>query len=533
MIKSVVWTVLIVFSFYLQGCGDANAQKGIRSDGRALLGNLADAEVKIFLVHKDGTKSLLWSETTSHGDTLEDIGKFYLHDKELDPDCFYVYEVSGGEDWDVDDDGVMDGVATPNNGVVRAIAKGSDIQEAWVDFKVTFLSEIVYEKAFAMLQYRFNKKTFSAVLQEQAALVVEDIDGNGEVDNGDVIRFDPVENKSRLKEPLASKMKEYIAKIREGKVLFPIIGNFNTGGYVREVVLSKDGNTAFVADGKKGVVVADVSRIENIVPLAVYGNGITGVFRLALSDDETKVYIADKQKGMVVLDVSNRSKPKFLGSCDLNLSQGYAHDITLTKDGTRAFVADGKDGVAVVDVTSAATPTVLAHCGTNGDAWKVLLSGDEKTAFVANGTDGVTIMDVSDPFGMKIVGSCSAKGSIRDIVLSADEKTLYVAAGTKGVAILDVSNPKSPKKLALCDTGNAFGIALANDEKKLFVADKENGLVEVDVNDTLHPKVVRNYDLSITQNSKSFPFSVTLSKDGSKAYVAKTNEGFVVVNVRY
>jgi len=100
----------------------------VNSQGTAQLGNLANANVKIYKIEDNGTKSLLWTETTSTGDSLESIGKFNIHDAEIDDNSFYLYEVTGGEDWDADDDGVKDENATLNRGKVRAIAKGSDIK---------------------------------------------------------------------------------------------------------------------------------------------------------------------------------------------------------------------------------------------------------------------------------------------------------------------------------------------------------------------------------------------------------------------
>jgi len=95
-------------------------KKKAQSDSEpAQLGNFANANVEIYKVENDGSLVLKWSETTSNGITLDEIGKFNTHSAELEDNSFYLYKVSGGEDWDANDDGVLDSSATPNSGTIR------------------------------------------------------------------------------------------------------------------------------------------------------------------------------------------------------------------------------------------------------------------------------------------------------------------------------------------------------------------------------------------------------------------------------
>jgi len=239
--------VLVSFIF-LYGCGDSGTLFDIPSSteptptepteptptepvaevlGTAQLGNLADATVEIYKVEDDGSLTLLWTETTSSGQTLEEIGKFNTHANELEDDTLYLYKVIGGQDWDADDDGVMDDSPTENKGKIRLIAKGSDIKQAGEDLKVSFVSEIVYEKVAKYLKYNYDKATFEQKLAEVIQPVVDDINGDGVVNILDVALFDPVEHKDRLKGIYTYKKQEIIETIHDGWyplfILNPII----------------------------------------------------------------------------------------------------------------------------------------------------------------------------------------------------------------------------------------------------------------------------------------------------------------------
>jgi len=189
------------------------------NEGTAQLGNLAGAEVKIFKVEDNGSYTLKWTETTSgnDGSGLGSIGKFNLHDAEFSPSSYYLYQVSGGEDWDKEDDGILDDNATINNGVIRSVVKGGDVQAAGELFRVTFASELLYEKVAKSIKYNFDPAGFDALLTEKAQTIVEDIDGDGSVTTKDIIIFNPVNDKEKMTDLYALKNAEIIDLIHQGK----------------------------------------------------------------------------------------------------------------------------------------------------------------------------------------------------------------------------------------------------------------------------------------------------------------------------
>ena len=340
----------------------------------AKLGNLAEANVTIYKVEDNGTLTALYSEVTSGGDSLESIGKFNTHSNELDDDTFYLYKVVGGRDWDSDDDGNMDENATINHGTIRAIAKGSDIKDAGEDFIVSYVTELVYEKIASTLKYHFDKESFQASLQKVTQGVINDVNGDGEVDINDMLTFDPQMDEQKLSYFYKRQIDMIKKSIHSGKI--PMLNLSYTLGVLKQrqgngidVALSRDGSKAYVADWNGGLLIVDVRDPMHPQKLSSFDtDGYS--YGVVLSSDETKAYVADDNKGLIIIDINDSTHPKKLGSFDIG---GYASDVALSNDGTKAYVV-GSKGFIIVDVNDSAHPQKLGSCYTNSWFTDVVLS---------------------------------------------------------------------------------------------------------------------------------------------------------------
>ncbi len=114
------------------GTGNHTSQSEIVPDTHAkrYFGALAGATVSIYAL--DGEqKRLLFTETTSSGETLDAVGNFDPHLRDMQREVRYLYEVHGGTDLDADCDGVIDEHPVPNTRVYRAVYKNFRPQVAW------------------------------------------------------------------------------------------------------------------------------------------------------------------------------------------------------------------------------------------------------------------------------------------------------------------------------------------------------------------------------------------------------------------
>jgi tetrahydromethanopterin S-methyltransferase subunit B len=365
--KLIIFIGILIISLFFISCssGGGSGSSGSgggsssvnNSEGLAQLGNLSGATVKIYVIEDNGTLTLKWSETTSSGDELGEIGKFNLHDDELNTDKFYLYKVIGGSDWDFDDDGVKDNNATENKGIIRAIAKGSTIREIGADFRVTAISEILYEKVVKELKYNFNSTTFENILNEKASYIVKDINGDSEINVSDILLFNPVVDRNKLIGNYKFKYGSIVNTVHQGDYIFLNfdykIGHYDTAGNANEVTISSDGNTAFVADYANGLVIFDISDLTNPNEIGHYNtssnaNGVT------ISSDGNTAFVADKDNGLVIVDISDLTNPNEIGHYD---TAGYAYKISISSDGNTAFVADDSNGLVIVDISDLTNPT--------------------------------------------------------------------------------------------------------------------------------------------------------------------------------
>ena len=122
----------------LSGCGGGTLQSTsqdevsevLNKNAKVYFGTLSDATINIYELGS-GEKRLLFSETTTMGESIDEIGNFNAHTESLNKQIFYLYELSGGKNWDIDHNGVVDSAPTINNSTYRAIYKGSRNHVVW------------------------------------------------------------------------------------------------------------------------------------------------------------------------------------------------------------------------------------------------------------------------------------------------------------------------------------------------------------------------------------------------------------------
>ena len=178
----------------------------------AELGRLANAVVKIYELGEGDTVCTLsnpkWDNIGTSGEDsdLDKIGLFDNHKDDLDPAKYYLYRVTGGVDWDVDDDGVKDATGTPNRGTFNLVLKGEDIED---DLRVTAASEILFRKLGCN---PVNKDDLDSLSKD---LVQKDLNGDGKIDSKDVGKYNPVEDKKDEGSHLDPDTKEAMDKTLE------------------------------------------------------------------------------------------------------------------------------------------------------------------------------------------------------------------------------------------------------------------------------------------------------------------------------
>jgi len=162
--------------------------------GKAQMGRLKGSSVKLFKLAKDHSLELVTTETTKSVGSLNQIGNFDLHTELLEDQSYYIYEVYGGVDIDIEDDGIKDNNETPNNGKLHLISKGIWLKNLNQKIRITPLSEMLYSY---IERDGFNNIEDSLKKYAQI-LLKKSLDSYEEIDAKDIFIFNPSQDKKSL-----------------------------------------------------------------------------------------------------------------------------------------------------------------------------------------------------------------------------------------------------------------------------------------------------------------------------------------------
>lgn len=192
--------------------------------GKAQLGPLVGATAEIYEIQADGSLLLVFTETTTDGD-IKTAGQFNFHYAELDANKWYLAKVSGGQDIDANDDGFIDNPSTTNQGSIHLIFKKDWIQAN--KSTISVLSEIVYQLVKDNLSDLDNLE--ASILNAITLLFTQDINGDGLINQQELVDFDPIQNKDQLTNQVRNLVNTILPLIHE-----------NTGTHSAEILKAFD-----------------------------------------------------------------------------------------------------------------------------------------------------------------------------------------------------------------------------------------------------------------------------------------------------
>jgi len=258
---------LMIFVLGIWGCNegsshDAKADKQVT--GQALLGPLVSAQVYVYPYAE--LQNEIYATTTTYSQALSEAGIFSIPADLLTDDELYLIKISGGEDIDADDDGVLDDTPTPNQGTLHLVAFGKELMAG--DFKVNILTDIVYRKISYLLMAGYPNPVIETYIRGYInSLLRDDLNGDGNKDTMDLMVWDPVTERNMASNDwdflqacasfiLQDSLSEY--RDRLSSIAMNIIGTVkcNAGR------VAVEGNYVYVAD-KSSFGVIDISDPEN------------------------------------------------------------------------------------------------------------------------------------------------------------------------------------------------------------------------------------------------------------------------------
>jgi len=291
--------------------------------------------------------------------------------------------------------------------------------------------------------------------------------------------------------------------------------------WIYQIVLSKDNTKAYIAEDDKGLVIMDITDSSDIKEIGHYDTGYKNVYGVALSKDETKVYLANYSHGLVVIDITDKTNPIEIGQYN---TDGYFSRVVLSEDETKAFVADSRNGLIVLDITDPTKPIEIGryHTGNYDRSYtkSVVLSADETKAFVVDTYEGLVVIDITDSTNPTMM----AKYEIAEIGKDIEEREIN--SNDEGGYIEETINDSVDSESVGYNTnGYSYRVTLSSDETKAFVADSLGGLVVIDISNLDNLKEIAHYP------TNSSIVDVTLSLDETKAFVSNYYNGLEIIDL--
>ncbi|MEO8673255.1 MAG: Ig-like domain repeat protein [Tahibacter sp.] len=251
--------------------------------------------------------------------------------------------------------------------------------------------------------------------------------------------------------------------------------------------------------------VSVIDTATNLVVANVFAP--TGPIGVAVSPDGMRVYVASQNAHSIeAIDALTNTV-----TATLPLASD-PFGVAVSPDGTRAYVAlSGNDTVAVIDTASFSVIGTIA-VGSSPRGLTVTPNGAK--VYVSNQSGwSVSVIDAATN---TVVSTLPAGGVPTGVAVSPDGTRVYAA--TQFGNGLTIINTATDTLLPAVPMGQARGVAVAPNGRVYVTHDDQ-----VSVLDPLTQTIIATLDVGDT------PYGISISTDGTRAYVANVHSAFVSV----
>jgi hypothetical protein len=287
--------------------------------------------------------------------------------------------------------------------------------------------------------------------------------------------------------------------------------------YIKAYPSSNEYNISVYAQSRCGSSNTAVLKIDRLNRL-IGEVGVSNAKQITLLPDNTKAFIASGKDGVIIMDITNPSVPVQTGLILTN----NAHDAVLSADNTKIYIADGEYGVKIFDLSNIQNP-ILIKSITNINAQKISLSRDGFWIYASSKTSGLKIINVSSPSSAHIAGNIDSYAVYDALQHPDDDNLLLTAGGFGGLKIYDISDPANPELIGAAETVYAQDIAVLNGAA--YIADGSGGIKAADISNASKPVITPS---SILPNT----YNIAVSGGNTQIYASSGEYGLFVVDVK-
>ncbi|PHR54783.1 MAG: hypothetical protein COA44_12185 [Arcobacter sp.] len=507
---------------------------------RAGVGVWANANVNIYKLDTNGSKTLLFTETTTSIGAYEETGRFYSHRLELDKDSFYLYEVSGGEEYDVNKDGIIDVSPTPNAGRLHAIVKGEWVRKLNAQMSINLMSDVFYQwnkeevESSAFVSLENNLKTgynpialltgvqsltynpltqlnqwkpweFNVNALNYMADFLYENNPKYALYTKNSFYYDYYDNFG--KKSFFGKINNYLydaGKYSEGVRIFEIGGGMNEpiasfSSIVQEIVLSED-NQWLAASRNLGEGDYQLSIFDMSNPL--FPDEVSSIYTFAdgikFSPSSNRLYLRNSSS----LDIIDTSNKNIFNETGLSIStHGKIEDIAFSDDANLMYIANSNAGLQIVDLSN---NQLLGNYMTDGLVTAIILSSDKTKAIISVNTDtnaSLHVVNITDKTNPTLYKLFSLPSHTYFFEKSSNEIDLYT--GENGVRVYENINAQYTEFLERASITKGVDFSIIGDVRSIYIIDNELKILVIteyqallfDVSDKSNPVFLEEIEL--------------------------------------
>jgi hypothetical protein len=264
----------------------------------------------------------------------------------------------------------------------------------------------------------------------------------------------------------------------------------NTPGNARDVAIA--GDVAYVADGYPDLVMVDITEPQNLTWEGGYDweTRYGGAHARGEANDivvsGTYAYLADGKDGLRIFDISDPENPNKVK--DVKTPSGYHHSYQgIVVEGDYAYIADGETGLQVVKVSPVADAKNVSGYNTPGFAYGLAVEG--AIAYIADGLNGLVAIDTQDLENLELVGAYNTPGTAYHVAI--DSVFAYIADGRSGLQVVNVAERDAnlTGELLL----DRYPVNAAVEGNYAYLACRDSGLVVANVSNPENPYYIARY----------------------------------------
>lgn len=251
--------------------------------------------------------------------------------------------------------------------------------------------------------------------------------------------------------------------------------------------------------------------VSNFVPTEV--STLTVLGAVAVDVAGNFAYVATGKNGLTVVDVTNRTKPLIRGTLQ-NIGDAEA----IRTIGQNVLIADATGNLRVVNAENPDEPVLISSVAISGKP--AALAVHMGLVAVAAQLGGVSFVDISDVTAPQLLSTLSVPASAVGVDFDPKTGVVAVAMGTTGLQIADISTMASPKLRGMLAGGDVRRVLLRT--PAALLADAQRSVTAVNISNPDSPAI----SLSLSSSLGGVP--VDIAAFGNLAMTADIGFGRAV-----